>query len=342
MTISNNLFKSAFITTITKVSSFKNINFVQDKTISQKGTNRTISLTYESLGEPSCALIWSSSGSDTQVAYGTNQTYCMASYPSTKFISVFNKTNNSFISFNMLMSMNGSINVNFLIKNYLESIKLTTTVTVSSLICKKPILDILNRQVDFLNPTVVMRSKMFSVVSITELDCAVTLKSVKKWLIYEINPNTASLKNLIDLADIVSAVSAEIFIPSNFLNYGIYRFIYQVSMDGDANSFFETVDTFIRIVPTGIAIFPFSGGIKEVSIAMGQSIDLDPGRYSYDLDGLISGTQLTYKFYCRLLIDGLPQSFPMAFFNNLADLQQIKDSNLSIQTPACFRNSSKS
>jgi hypothetical protein len=336
------LFKAEFVANITKVSSFKNINFVQDKTISQRGDNKTISLAYDSLGEPSCAIIWSSSRSDSQVSFGTNQAYCMASFPSIKFIDVFNKTNNSFINFKLMLSMNGSVTVNFLIKNDLESIKLTTTVTVSSYICQKPNLDIVNRASDFLNPISIMRSKIFSVVSKTELNCNVTLKSTKKWLIYEINANTASIKSLIDLADIISAFSAEIFIPGNFLNYGTYRFIYQVLMDGEANSFFETVDTFIHIVPTGIAIFPFSGGIKEITIGMGQSIDLDPGRYSYDFDDLLGGTQLIYRFYCRLIIDGLPESFPGAYFNSLADLQQIKDGgNIQIQTKMCFKNSSK-
>jgi hypothetical protein len=287
-------------------------------------------------------MIWSSSESDSQVSFGTNEAYCMKYFPNIKFIDVFNKTNNSLINFKLMMSMNGSVTVNFLIKNDLESVKLATTVTVSNYICQKPKLDIVNRASDFLSPIAIMRSKMFSVVSLTELNCNVTLKNTKKWLVHEINPNTAAIKNLIDLADIISAFSAEIFIPSNFLNYGTYRFIYQVSMDGEANEFFETVDTFIQIVPTGIAIFPFSGGIKEITIGMGQSIDLDPGRYSYDLDDLIRGTQLTYRFYCRLIIDGLSESFPIAYFNNLADLQQIKDGgNLPIQTKMCFKNSSK-
>jgi hypothetical protein len=334
------LFKATFIANITKASSFKNINFVQDKTISRKGNNRTISLTYESLGEPSCAMIWSSSGSDSQVAFGTNQAYCMVSFPNTKFIGFFNKTNSFTINFQLMMSMDGLVTVNFLIKNDLESTKLTTIVTVSSFICHKPKLDIVNRANDFLNPIVIMRSKMFSVVSKTELNCDVTLKNMKKWLIYEINQNTASLKKLIDLDNIISAFSSEIFIPSNFLSYGAYRFIYQVLMDGDANSFFETVDTFIRIIPTGIAIFSFSGGIKEITIGMGQSIDLDPGRYSYDLDDLLSGTQLTYKFYCRLHTDA-SQNFPSAYYNSLTDLRQIKHDNITSPREVCFKNISR-
>ncbi len=47
-------------------------------------------------------------------------------------------------------------------------------------------------------------------------------------------------------------------------------------MDEDANAFTNSVDTFVRIVPSGMAIFTFSGGIKEITIGMGQPIDLDP------------------------------------------------------------------
>ena len=70
-------------------------------------------------------------------------------------------------------------------------------------------------------------------------------------------------------------------------------------MDGEVNTFVNSVDTFIKIVPSGMAIFPFSGGIKEVSIGIGQSIDIDPGRYSFDFDGILVGSELTYKYFFK-------------------------------------------
>jgi hypothetical protein len=240
------------------------------------------------------------------------------------------------------LTINGLAIVNFLIKNNFESLKLTTTVTVSNFNCKRPDLDIKNRASNFFNPLVIKRSKRFSVIGITKLDCEVTLKNTKKWLVYEINPFTGLNTRSVNLTYIISSFSAEIYISSNFLDYGTYRFIYQVTMNGDANSFTDSVESFIKIVPSGMAIFPLSGGMKEISIGIEQSIDLDPGKYSYDFDNLLSGTELTYKYYCRMIVDGEPKEFPSDYYQHWIDLQQIKDTNISIQTiqsNICFNNS---
>ena len=71
---------------------------------------------------------------------------------------------------------------------------------------------------------------------------------------------------------------------------------------------------------------------------MGQPIDLDPGKYSYDYDALLMGTQLTYKFFCRMIIDGEPKEFPSDFYQHNIDLQEMKDKNFSIHLNSCFNN----
>lgn len=63
--------------------------------------------------------------------------------------------------------------------------------------------------------------------------------------------------------------------------------------------------------------------MEEITVGSGQSIELDPGRYSYDFDELLTGNQLSYKFFCRLTIDGLPQEFPTDSSNNYVDLQSL-------------------
>ena len=79
------------------MASFKNIKFIRDNSISQKGNNRTISLSFDSLGEPSCAIVWLTVGSNytKPVAYGTIVSYCSISYSSVPFMGVYNKVNNT-------------------------------------------------------------------------------------------------------------------------------------------------------------------------------------------------------------------------------------------------------
>ena len=330
--MSNNLYKAQYNGYIFKISSIKNINFVADSSNSIKGASRTFFLSYDSLGEPSCAKVWYTVGVNASQAttYGSTAAYCSSAYPGVNYAGVYNTLNGT-LSFNFVMSVSGFANIHFLIKNDLESLTTTTNATISSLSCQRPTLDIINRAADFLNPMVIAKSKMFSLVATTTLSCDSTLQNTKQWSLYQINPVTGVVLKKMSLANVLSAFSAEIFIPSKYLSYGTYMFLYQVNMNGDAGPFVETVNTFVRIVPTGMAIFPFSGGIKEITIATGQSIDLDPGKYSYDFDGIFTGTQLTYRFFCRIVANVLPQDFPSDSYNNFLDLKQFFTSNFFLK-----------
>ena len=226
-----------------------------------------------------------------------------------------------------------------MIHNDLESIKIETNATVSSLSCQRPELNILNRAEDFFNPTIIPRSKYFSLVGQIILQCDHTLSNTKQWFLNKINPSTGKMNAKVSLANIASALNAEIFIPSNFLDYGTYEFVYQVNMNDDAGPFVETINTFVKIVPTGMAIFPFSGGIKQITIGIAQSIELDPGRYSYDFDGIFNGTQLSYRFFCRIMVNGLPLDFPSDSHNSYLDLRQLKDNAFEMNTTkTCFND----
>jgi hypothetical protein len=169
-----------------------------------------------------------------------------------------------------------------------------------------------------------MRPEIFSLVGITILNRGFTLNNTQRWLAYQLNPLNASILKEISLVNITSSFKAEISIPSCFLQFGLYKFIFQVQMNGSGFSFKESVETFFEIVNTGIAIFPFSGGVDEKTIERKQSIDLDPGMYSLDFDELLTGHQLNYKYFCRKLINGIEQEFPANSSNVSLDLQQIK------------------
>ena len=317
---------------------------MQDTSISQKGNYRTFKIAYKSLGLPSCGKVWYTVGinSSTPVVYGSSQSDCSLLHPNIAFKGTYS-TNNNILSFDMLMTLNGLAKINFQIKNYIESIKITTNVTVSNVDCLIPQLDIENRAANFLNPTKILRSKTFSVVSVTTLTCDFNLKNSKQWYLYEIDPAKGTVVKSISLANNPSANNAELLIKSNSLQYATYRFVYQVSMYGSTSSFVQQIDTYIKIEPTGIAIFPFSGGMKQKTIGVGQMIELDPGKYSYDFDGLLNGTQLKYRFFCRIVIDGLAQEFPSSSYNRLVDLKQIQDGTFSINMPThkkCFNSPS--
>ena len=345
VTISNGLYRSLYTGFVLKVSSLKNIEFVPDSSSSTKGSNRTFNIRYDSLGVPSCAKVWYVVGINTSeiVTYGSKDS-CQAFYPSLKYVGDY-KINGSHLSFEMTLNFNGLAYINFQIRNSIETVTLKTNVTISSFACERPKLDIENRAADFLSPVSFVRSKMFSLVGITTLNCDSSLQNTKQWLVYDIDPSKGTLKSTKprDFGNNPSVYNAEMFIPSNYLPYGTYKFVYRVNMFGDGAPFIDEVDTYVKIVPAGIVIFPFSGGMKHRTIGVGQSIDLDPGKYSYDLDGIASGTDLTYRYYCRVLIDGLPQQFPSDSYDSFLDLQKIQDGNVAVNMSTentCFNTTS--
>ena len=322
----------------------KNINFEQDSTVSKIGDNRTFKITYESLGLPSCAKVWYTVGSNTSgiVTYGSSPVDCVSLFPSIPFADTYN-SNNGILTFEMTMIQDGLVFLNFYIKNEFESILKTTNVTVSSVSCSRPVLNIENRASDFLKPMEIAKSKMFSLIGSTALNCDSDLQNRKQWSLYEIDSVYGSNIRKISLENNPSFYSSELFIKGNSLAYGTYKFVYQVNMFGGESSFVEEIETFIKIKPTGIAIFPFSGGMKQITIGVGQSIDLDPGKYSYDLDEMFTGYQLSYRFFCRVVIDDLPQTFPSISYNKFVDLKQIKEGTVKTNmstTNTCFNQTS--
>jgi hypothetical protein len=335
------LYTGEYVGYILRVSSLKNIAFIGNSTVTQRGISRTFTVSFDSIGQPSCARIWYKVGTNTSksITYGTTSTYCASSFPGVTYSGPYVTISANLLTFDLAIVFEGLVDVNFLIKNDIESFQAVTNVTISGVSCKRPTLDIENRSPDFFNPTVIVRSKMFTLIGITILECDTNLQNLKQWFLYEINPSTGSTTRTISLNELGSAFNAELFIQGNYLAYGTYKFVYQVNMNGGDSPFQGTVETYIRIIPTGIGIFAFSGGIREVTRGTAQSIEVNPGKYSFDFDGIYTGVQLSYRFYCRIVVDGLPYEFPSTSFNNYVDLLQIKNDNSLVEinsTNICF------
>ena len=104
-------------------------------------------------------------------------------------------------------------------------------------------------------------------------------------------------------------------------------------------SFQESVDTYVKIIPTGIGVFAFENGIAEQTIGTGQFLVLDPGQYSFDFDEIYNARQLKYRYFCRIVINGLPQSYPSDTLSWSMDLKQLKKNSSTVYVTAattCF------
>lgn len=323
--------------------SVKNLAFEANETVSPFNWMRTFVISYESLGEPSCAKFWMSSKTPgPSVTYGTSAQLCSSNFPSIPYAGPYEIADSKLI-INATMSLSGFLSVNFEIKNAISSEKITTYITVSDTPCLKPILSIVNRSAEFFNPMKIMRSKLFTLVGETKLICSEEPKNEKRWYAYFINETTGSVIRAINMTDNPSIYNAELVIQDNSLSYGTYKFVYEVKMSGSVSVFQTSIDTYVKIVPSGMAIIGLENGVIEITRGVGQQIVFNPLLYSFDIDDLTPASTLSFKYYCRPVDEGIPKDFPSYSLGNLTDLRAYQlNASLKMSTnTTCFNSSSK-
>jgi hypothetical protein len=72
--------------------------------------------------------------------------------------------------------------------------------------------------------------------------------------------------------------------------------------------------------------------MNRISIGTNQAFNLNPGKFSYDLDNILDGMSMNYSFYCRVSDSGK---------NYTDDLMTIKNENISLTNADCFTSSGK-
>ncbi len=99
-------------------------------------------------------------------------------------------------------------------------------------------------------------------------------------------------------------------------------------------SFVSESYTFVSVVPTGLVVAAFAGGMSEVVIGSGQGCVLAPAQFSRDYDNLTVMSELTFKFYCKVLGDVSDEGYPSTGVGKLTDLTSLEatDGILEVKT----------
>jgi hypothetical protein len=146
---------------------------------------------------------------------------------------------------------------------------------------------------------------MIVLLGITKIKCASTLSNEKQWLIYKLNEVTGNVESRIDLINNPTLNYADLVIQPKSLEYGVYKIVYRVIMSN--TSFYEQVDTFLKIEPTGLVLSslrlmrPMYGGVIEVTRGLNQTILFDPYLFTQDLDQVAVISDLKFKYSCQLV-----------------------------------------
>jgi hypothetical protein len=169
------------------------------------------------------------------------------------------------------------------------------------------------------------------------------VKISNNWTLSLINEPNIIIKNL-DLTLNPSVATNQLKIQPNTLDYGLYQITYQgIVKYSNGQTNITYLDTYVRIIPTGLGIFPFENGVTGIKIGSSQSINFNPVQNSFDFDNLATFNSLSFKFYCRTVDNFTGQMINfLPILDNLTDLMSYKfNSNLIMaENQNCFLNSS--
>jgi hypothetical protein len=190
-------------------------------------------------------------------------------------------------------------------------------------LCKSPQLTFEKRYlID--GPLQVNRSNILSLKTLTNIICDTSsFRKEINWKVNKIDLNS-NTKSAIDLTSNPTSKSGELVFEENALEYGLYQIIFGVSVFFNTNDIVSSsMDTYVDIVPTGFVVNAFSDQTTLIEVGRSQEIDFQPGMYSYDLDGMVEPNVMEYKYFCRVVENGVESN------NFTTDLMTFKmDSSL--------------
>lgn len=326
---------------IKPVSSLKDIVPLIDNSITKREQPRTLRFSFQSLGEPSCALITQNINGFRNFLFtiGTNQETCKTYYPYIQFQENYRISDINIWYFSARFKQTGLINIEAFFKNEYSSLTVSTSITVSDFDCNRPQVIIENRHSHFYQPLVIQRSKRFSIIANTRINCRLSLRNVRQWNLFLIRESNGDVIRQINIASNPTSSFSELVIPAKSLTYGLYRFVYKIEMVGneiDLRDFLVEMDNYVKIVPSGIVVQVFPGGMTKVRRGIDQSIILDPTFYSYDLDSVYPIKNLKFNYYCSIFENGLLVKSPQISLDYSLDLSSIKSDFSLYSNYSCF------
>ena len=192
-----------------------------------------------------------------------------------------------------------------------------------------------------MSPTLIEYSKNITLNTKYELNCSCFYETSSEWFIYEVDPLWKNITRQINLATSSAISITELFISNGTLKYGLYQFIYQLIITTNYPvPILSSITGYIQIVPTGIRVSAFNDyNIFDNKLTVGplDSLSFIPAYYSYDIDGFIDASSLSYTFYC-ISIDKNTTNLSN-FTHDLYSLQPTIDLNEKQinATDTCFK-----
>ncbi|CAF0876239.1 unnamed protein product, partial [Brachionus calyciflorus] len=340
---SNARFRSRLVLNTTLFSAIILRNAVDNTTVFPPGSSHTFIINYETLSEPSCASVTLSSTGyqSTPLAIGTDAATCSSLFPGLTYSGPYDASNSTW-RVQATLSVEGNIRMTAVVRNSATSQTVSTVVTVTSLPCAPPLLALDNLAEYFYLPIKIARTKMITLLAETTLRCNLTLSNEKGWRLFSVSPSNGNVLREIDISKNPTSPNAELVVQPNSINYGLYKFVFTVRMIGSnlmGRIFESSIETYVKIVPTGIVVWALKGGVAEGRYGLEQELEFKPVLYSFDQDSLVSISSLKFKFYCTTVDSGIARSYPRRNVREKLDLFSLKNGTFPMTSnTTCFEN----
>ncbi|GFR66300.1 location of vulva defective 1 [Elysia marginata] len=136
------------------------------------------------------------------------------------------------------------------------------------------------------------KSSIIRIRGLSTISCADNYQNTKTWWAQKINPDDDTVIGSVSMASLDTS-KAELNIPSNFLDLGLYKIYYKMMMDGTygAVKFEAETFTYVNVVASELIGVMLRGGVSRVERGDGQTLDLQPLDHSTDPDVDASASQ---------------------------------------------------
>lgn len=190
--------------------------------------------------------------------------------------------------------------------------------------CQQPLVRLEQRYPHPDQPLTLKRNSMLTLVSLVEMRCRLNSVNVKEWLVFRVDSASSNQSRLHLNSDVNPSVNfASLVLPTNTLEYGLYRFVFKVSV-ANFESISCQIDTYVRVVPSGLVISALGvksygthgGGTIEITRGVNQDIQFNPFINSYDLDSVVTMTSLKFNYLYQIIKNGIQQGYSSLTLTN--------------------------
>ena len=158
----------------------------------------------------------------------------------------------------------------------------------------------------------------------------------KQWTIFKVDNSSSGQETEIQIKNNPTLNYAELVLQPQTLDYATYHICFSVTFKLNENNLtMLSVDTYLRVNASGLALstlklnLPMYGGMIEITRGLNQTIDFDPFLFTYDIDGKAVVTQMSFRYTCQLVIDGVTLASNSIYLDEAAKSKSLSSSCFS-------------